>query len=942
MRIHSTIVLSIFLLLISGVITVGQEQAPDTAYDITIQLDPDQDTISGTQRVTYTNRTEDPVVLLRFALIANWGAEQNPYLHPAVQDAQYIHGFDPTYTLIHSVTNAVGEALTYTLNPLPPLLQIYSLENGILSVELPTPLPVGSSIDLEIEFETKFAAAITGDQSVLGDTYVWRFGWNPVLVGASAEEGRFELPAANYTVEVVIPANFDLLAGADHQELISTTDELVTLRLTNDRPVRSVPLVLGKSFDVVRSEWQGTEIVSATLEGGESFARIALTHIEELLAYYAATYGPLPNRRLVIMENPAPGFFGMAADGMILVGSSAVRLRDMPALDAYARVNEYLLAHELAHLYWGIGIGADFNAENWISEGFSEYLSITYFEEKHGGFDPNLLSHLGEGLIEDVLLESFGYLNLRQHISESQYLALLLLGFDEPIIQPMIDSQYINGLVARTYNKGYLVLRALEAVIGKDQLNEVLSQAHAQWQTALVSVEDLRALAEDVSGEDLASFFDAWLYGSTQYDASILGFDSVRAADGYETTLELAGANETFPLEIAAMLEDGTIQEAVFAADCCSAVPAPLMTDSPVVSIHLDPGERLPDANRFNNHWPRRILLDHPLRDKEKGEIGKPLDAYVIELTPAGIAGQFRNEQAWSLMVLPHVDPDVAVDSLDDLSETLDVVGSFASFVSRDLRLYATLLVTALDPATGSGELDAFAYAQISTYTNPLVGAAGTYWDPTLNTTLGFGVKGTTLQPIPYLGLTFNYAPILTSFFATQVDLVLGVPGVGIEPFGSLELSVAKRLRLWPLCYLDVGLAISETLFVDLPNEFLFSLDRLHAFEYLPMGHHQQYASMELTLPPIVRNAGYAIFNLTRLDSITPSVYLRGGRTQANCVDVCEPGIRVEAGAALSLRFPLFLGTSVEFKVGLAQPLIGMDGELSPFVEFGSTWGASF
>ena len=84
-----------------------------------------------------------------------------------------------------------------------------------------------------------------------------------------------------------------------------------------------------------------------------------------------------------------------------------------------------------------------------------------------------------------------------------------------------------------------------------------------------------------------------------------------------------------------------------------------------------------------------------------------------------------------------------------------------------------------------------------------------------------------------------------------------------------------------------------------------------------------------------MRDAGYAILNLTRLDSITPSMFIQGGRTQANCVSVCEPGIRLEVGAKLTFTFPTFLGAMIGIEVGYAYPLVGVDGEGRVFVDLG-------
>jgi hypothetical protein len=170
-------------------------------------------------------------------------------------------------------------------------------------------------------------------------------------------------------------------------------------------------------------------------------------------------------------------------------------------------------------------------------------------------------------------------------------------------------------------------------------------------------------------------------------------------------------------------------------------------------------------------------------------------------------------------------------------------------------------------------------------------------------------------------------------YMTNSLTLQLGVPGVGVEAFGSISWQADKRFRLAPLTYVDVAASVEESLYRDLPDDFLFSLDRLHSFDYLPMGHHQVFGSVALALPPIVRDSGYAVFNLARLDSVVPSLFIQGGWTKSNCAFACEAGILVEAGAKMSFSFVGFLGSSITVGVGYAQPLVGTDGSGRLFID---------
>ncbi len=910
----------------------SRESAASTAYDIRVSLDTEADTLVGTQTVTYTNASEATVNEITVALIANWGAEENPYFHPALLDSNYTSGFDPTWTRVDAVNDADGNALPYRLEDSAPTLQTYSLQNALLVIELPQPLDPGDTTTFEMRFQTHFARALLADNCVYRDTYVWRFGWHPIVIDdATASHGAFELPGADLRVTLTVPSTYHAYGGADRQQFIGEAAGLTTVELANDRLARSIPLLIGRDLQSVGSTWGEVALEAVFLPGAETYARAALSYAADILAAHSHLSGDLGASRIVIAQNPTPGFFGLAADGMILIGSGLIELRDLPARNVYDRLNEYLLAHELAHLWWGVGIGADFNAENWISEGFAEYLALTYFEQTHGAMVPNLFDHLQPGLIEDLLTDAYGGLNLRRHLEELPYLRLLQLGFDEPIVQPIAASEYLNGLTIRTYSKGYLVLRSLESVLGDEDMHRLLVEAHDAWDGQLTTVDALQKLAERISGRNLDAFFHDWVYGSTEADAAIAGVTLKKTDVAYAADVAVVRAGPAFPIVVEARLDDGRlIHEIVDPGN--DLVVVRFESDAPFSSFSVDPDEMLVDRNRYNNHWPRKLLVSHPFQRSEDPAVGLPLDAYVVDVSVFGISGGFRNDHAWSVMWLPHIDPDS--DAFEGVAG-LDTVVTFTGVLNRATSLSFAGSLTAWQPGTWAGDFDARLSLGLLTFTHPDTGTPGQYWYPTWRQTLTIGAAGPVAFPVPYISWTILWDGFPSTILTHALTVQFGVPGVGSDPFGTVEWQASHRLRLAHLFYLDLGVSVAETLFPDLPNPFLFELDALHAFEYLPAGHHQAFASLELVFPPIVRDAGYALLNLTQLDSVTPSIFLQGGRTQANCMSACEPGLRWEAGVTLALSFPVFFGESVTVVLGYAHPLVGDNGEGTVFLEIG-------
>jgi len=914
------IALSSILAVLSAIGATAEEFS---RYDVVVTLDPQTDTLAGTQIVDYVNDGEEALEAITFMLVANQGRAPNPYLHPALEDAQYIDGFDPTWTKILSVTNGAGDPMDYWLEVIPPAMATYSLDDVLLRVRLAEPLEPGGRTQVALEFETKFARALWGDNNVYRGVYIWRFGWNPMAYpNGHAEQERFELPAAFYDIELSVPLDFVVAAGTERQEIVAENDEWKTVSLASDVPTRSVPLVIGKDISAFRMSWQDVTIDSYYLPGGESVARLAATYAADILTYHSEHFGPYASKRLVIVENPTAGLYGMGASGMILVGTSNYRLMDVPAQGTLERLLDYLLAHEIAHLWWGIGVGADFNAENWLSEGFAECLSYTYFEEKYGGFEPNLFSHLEDGLIEEVVRSQFGYWNLRHQLTELPYLALLKNGYDEAIVKPRSAIDYLNGLSVRTYNKGYLVLRALDGLLEHDVMLQILREFYARYNNLIPTVENFRQVAEEVSGRDLEGFFGSWLYGADILDVAVDGLDSSRSAEGYETVVRLSNEGEAiYPVIVRAITAEGEEFDATWHGDAAQGTVA-FASSSPVVQVHVDSLEVSPDANRFNNHFPRRVVLKHPFLE-DGWKIGQPLDAYLISISPMSISGSFRNDHQWAFAVLPQVEQFDELAELDQLRWT--AIGFFAANLGRELSVDGLATLTDCDPSVGAGFLDVQVGLNVMRFEHPEIGMAGRYWFPANQLRIAVGALGDLPRPTAYVGLDYARLDVLRYYLQNTLSLRLGIPGFGRESFGTIEWNGFKRFRLAHMLYVDINLAAGKELFGTSPEPFQFSLERLHAFAEDFVNDRGAFGRLSLQLPPLVRGLGYSLLSLAYVDSVYVRLFAQGGQTWASgdCVGLDDP--KLEAGVESTITLTSFLSVPLGLTVGYAYPLLGAE-----------------
>ncbi len=148
-----------------------------------------------------------------------------------------------------------------------------------------------------------------------------------------------------------------------------------------------------------------------------------------------------------------------------------------------SRWNESLLVHEMAHQWFGNDVSLRRWRDIWLNEGLASYAEWAYGEQQWGDdVHRRLLDEY------DRRGASSGFWRLR--LSDPGPVRL----FDPPV-----------------YDRGAMTVAALRCRIGATQLDELLRSWVSGRAGGHGTVADFRALAEDVSGQDLDAFFDAWL-----------------------------------------------------------------------------------------------------------------------------------------------------------------------------------------------------------------------------------------------------------------------------------------------------------------------------------------------------------------------------------------------------------------------------------------------
>ena len=874
------------------------------SYNMSVKIDLDKQTIQGYEDVTCTPSGGH----LYFLLLANLNREQNPYESDRSIDSIYPSGFEPSSTTIDSVEtvqSGSSGAVSFRLLSIPPAWQTYSLDKTVLAVDL-----LGDAkVTLRVHFTTHVPRMASGDQGIYQGVLTWRFGWNPILLPPDqawkekdgtlqppTKDFPLEIPAADYAAQITVPADVTLACGADHSDPTASSDKDtkdVTYHVSNDAPVRTIAIAASKDYKRFSLDDLSIPIEVYYLPGHDETARLFATYADDILKNYVKRYGAYPRTRLTIVENPNQQGLSMAADGIVWLSDLFFSHRNVTLPGMLNRLSEFVLAHEIAHQWWGIGIGVDLNAQNWLSEGMAQYLSITYFEGKYGEFGPNLFDTSGKGLLENFVASQFGFMNLREDQIELPYIEQVERGFDEAIIKPQNKVEYDNATAERIYDKGYLVARTIASAIGKDKFQQGLHDAATQYMHKQITLADFQKVMEKASGRSLSALFDAWLRNETTVDYSVKILSRTRDGDKHETTVQVTRDGGVMqPVIVEALMSKGkTLRKEWDGKDKTSTIT--FITADRLERVTIDPDHLLLDRDRLNNNDPVKFVI---VTDKN----AFPLDAYILHPDP--------------------ISKGITLTYLDRIRLTL-AEGKLSAdvFQGRSDHIFLSASLSGSDLGGTLG------YSH--TIFSPIpTGSAGTFLGPTEVITISGHRVISKQGPVQYIHLGIAMLPTMDYSRETRM-------GIDVTPRGAgrISLAVSDEVRIFPRIYLQ-GTAIMGTGFGALPKALEFDLTELISFgvmskgKWVPThfyGTHKLYGRLALELP----NDGvtpYNLANVVMIDRARTRVFIAGGTSWTSLDEFGKTSPNIEAGVEEVLDVSA-LGGLLPFRVvvGYATPILG-------------------
>ena len=205
------------------------------------------------------------------------------------------------------------------------------------------------------------------------------------------------------------------------------------------------------------------------------------------LTFYSEMVGPYPFEKLANVQSKTI-FGGLENAGCIFYAENSVTGQGKA---------EGLLAHEIAHQWFGNSVTENDWHHVWLSEGFATYLTAVYQENTYG---------------EARLKESMKSARDR------------VIDFYKRSPKPVIDTtitSLMRLLSANSYQKGAWVLHMLRHEVGDNLFWKGIQLYYQRYRNKNAMTEDFKNVMEEVCERDLDKFFYQWLYVAGQPDLKI-------------------------------------------------------------------------------------------------------------------------------------------------------------------------------------------------------------------------------------------------------------------------------------------------------------------------------------------------------------------------------------------------------------------------------------
>lgn len=517
-------------------------------YDIKVQLDDENQSITAQSTITYTNNSPDTLRYLWVQLDQNrfrkdsLGPQASSTRSPdrisfsRMESMMTQESFPAGYELTE-ISNKNGEPLAHYVN------------DTMLRLDLNTPLESGDSVTFNINWAFNIIEAdvlggrggyehFEDDGNYLYEMAQWfprmaayydAEGWqNKQFMG----NGEFTLEFGDYHVEITVPADHivastgvlqnakEVLTSTQRQrlEVARSSDEPVKIvtqdeALDNEKEgtddtktwifdadnVRDFAWASSRKFiwDAQGYKKNGTDVLAMSFypeEGNPLWERYSTASIIHTIEHYNDYSFDYPYPVAISVNGPVGGM----EYPMITFNGPRPYVDDESGDKYYSKRTKYglisVIIHEIGHNYFPMIVNSDERQWTWMDEGLNTYLQFLA-EQK---WEKDYPSRRGEAR------------NITRYMASSNQMPI------------MTNSESILQFGNNAYGKPATALNILrETIVGRELFDFAFREYAQRWKFKRPTPEDFFRTLEDASGVDLDWFWRGWFYSTDHVDISL-------------------------------------------------------------------------------------------------------------------------------------------------------------------------------------------------------------------------------------------------------------------------------------------------------------------------------------------------------------------------------------------------------------------------------------
>ena len=370
-------------------------------------------------------------------------------------------------------------------------VQKYDYDGKQITIELTHATTIGQPISLEIAY--KLDKPDRGMYFVQPNEY---FPNKPTQVWTQGEDedSRYWFPCFDYPgqlasseIRVEVPSSFTAISNGKLESVEDKSDSKIYHWIqTEVHPTYLMTLAVGE-FSEIRDEWNGKDITYYFEKGKDHEARLTMGKTPRMVEFFSQTYG---------YPYAYPKYAQVCVDDFIFGGmenTSTTLLTDRCLIDDRAAIDnlraETLVAHELAHQWFGDLVVIKHWSHAWVKEGAATYAEVLWLTHEYSS-DLGRYYWLGQA---------------REYLDEdsSRYR------------RPLVTHVYREAIELydrHIYEKGACVYHMMRTELGDELFFKTMATfLHDNAHNTVETIDLLRAV-EKTTGRNLTFLFDQYVY----------------------------------------------------------------------------------------------------------------------------------------------------------------------------------------------------------------------------------------------------------------------------------------------------------------------------------------------------------------------------------------------------------------------------------------------